>query len=418
MDQVENKQGSSEQIAPPALQQKGLNPWLLVVISIGILALGAGVVRYITSHKEEAKRVEDVDFVPAVVAVAAVEQDFTPVISVQGLVIPTTQTKILSEVAGPITYINPSLKKGNVLDAGELLVRVNKANYELKFATAESLLADAELVLAQEMARAVQAMRDWRKLGHGKPASDLVQRKPQIKSAKARVAAANAQLRVAQMDLDKTQIRAPYRCQIEMKYIDVGSFLNVMSPVADVVSVDSREVRLSLSLDDVEILPVGDGGVKAVGTKVKLSADIGGKSHVWEGVVSRFEPAIETRSFSMILIVTVQPNDGADALFRLPPRGLFVKTSLSGKRLAKAVKIPRMALREGGRVWVISGEPGEEILSIRKVEVLRSEQGVIFLNDGVLEGEMVIVSPLSVAIDGMSLMTEPAEEELKTKVTK
>ena len=65
------------------------------------------------------------------------------------------------------------------------------------------------------MARAEQAVRDWEKLGLNRDPSDLVLRKPQLVSARARITAAEAAVDKAMRDLERTEIRAPYDCRIE-----------------------------------------------------------------------------------------------------------------------------------------------------------------------------------------------------------
>jgi len=384
--------------------------WVVIALSVLFLAVGVMGFKYLMAHKVVAKKVDAGEAVPVVKTVEAEELDFSPTLVMQGVVVPEAQTRIVSEVAGPVTFISSLLKKGEIIEKGELIATVDDADYQVRLANAESALADAELALALEKARAVQALRDWRKLGNGKPPSELVQRKPQIRSAIARLKAAQAAQMKALRDLQKTHIKAPYRCQVDKKYIDAGAYLSVMSPVADVVSVGGCEVRLPVPLDEVGMLPEGGAGKKGLGLEVNVSAVIGGKRYQWHGKVSRFEGGIDQKTFSMMMVVSLNPASGLGD-FPLPPRGLFVDAEVMGKTLQKVVKIPRLGMREGSTVWVMV----DHKLSIRKVEVVRQEKAFIYLRSGVAAGEQVIVSPLAAPLEGMKLMELAAESEAQTQ---
>ena len=85
---------------------------------------------------------------------------------------------------GRVLEVSPKFKSGGRFAKGEVMLEIDGSDYVAALAKAESALADAQLSLAREEARAAQARRDWKKLGRG-DASDLVLGIPQIASAKA-----------------------------------------------------------------------------------------------------------------------------------------------------------------------------------------------------------------------------------------
>jgi multidrug efflux pump subunit AcrA (membrane-fusion protein) len=79
---------------------------------------------------------------------------------------------------------------------------------------------------------------------------------------------------------------------------------------------------------------------------------------------------------------------------------MFVTVSLRGEELPKALVIPRSALRDADTVWV--ADP-QDLLRMRKVEVLRLEGEQALIGAGLEAGERVILTPLSGAAEGMTL---------------
>jgi len=206
---------SEEKEDPTDRDQKTDNTVLIVLISIGLLAVGVFGLQWLMATKPDAKKAAPETWTPSVKVISLMAKDHTPVIRAEGEVEAATKTMLISEVAGAVVYISPLLEKGERIAKGEVILRVDDADYKTKLTSMKSTLADAELVLAQEEARAVQSARDWQKLGRGGSATDLVLRKPQIKSAQARIEAAQAAVEKAQRDMAKTIITAPYTCVVD-----------------------------------------------------------------------------------------------------------------------------------------------------------------------------------------------------------
>ena len=78
--------------------------------------------------------------------------------------------------------------------------------------------------------------------------------------------------------------------------------------------------------------------------------------------------------------------------------GLFVEAEIHGATFNNVVVLPRVALRPNNQVYVIDSE-GK--LRFRKVDVLRIVEEDVFIQAGLKRGELVCVSPLEAAIDGM-----------------
>ena len=106
----------------------------------------------------------------------------------QGTVRPQTETQLVPEVAGRVTWVAPSFAEGGFFEAGDVLVSLDRFDYQQAAVSARSQLAQTRLRLAQEEAEAEVAQREWENLGRGDPRA-LTLREPQLEDARASVAA-------------------------------------------------------------------------------------------------------------------------------------------------------------------------------------------------------------------------------------
>lgn len=381
-----------------SMQERVMRPLIKIIGVLLVLGVGVAIMGYFMGNPVEATKVENEVFEPRVEFADLNSGEYRVELSAQGQVEPVIQTIIISEVAGAIDYISPKLKAGGRFSKGEKMLKVSSADYQAQLAQANASVAEAEFKIVQEEARAVQAMRDWKKLGRGGNPGKLVTREPQLKSARANLEAAKANAVQAQRDLAKTEVNAPYDCMVGAASVDAGGYLPRGGRVAEVYTADKVQVRLPLSLEDVSFLPQD-----LVGSKAVVRAEVGRGSKDWFGKVVRTEGRIDRATHTMMIVVEVHEADG-DGMFKLPPTGLFVKGSFEGEVFDSAVKVPREALRSDDAVWLLDES---NRLQVREVKVVRSERDYVIVTDGLSGGDRVITSPIELPVNGMKV--EPVE---------
>ena len=101
-------------------------------------------------------------------------------------------------------------------EVGDMLLELEKADYEFAIARAVAQEAAAVQRVAEERGRNLQAQREWRDLGTSE-ANDLFLRKPQLRAAEASLAAAKADVAAAELALKRTTVRAPFDGRLESK---------------------------------------------------------------------------------------------------------------------------------------------------------------------------------------------------------
>ncbi|MGJ8673855.1 efflux RND transporter periplasmic adaptor subunit [Rubritalea sp.] len=378
------------------IRQK-VRPVIKLVIVIVVLVIGVGVMQMLMESPVKAPAEAKQSFVPKVRLLQVKAESLKVELSAQGMVEAVTQTMLLSEVGGAIEWVSPELKPGGYLKKGAVLLKVNKADYESRLAQALANVANAELQIEQERARAEQALRDWKKLGRGGEPSSLVRREPQLNSARAGLEAAKAAVVQAQRDLEKTELIAPYDCLVRSSHVDIGGYLTPAARVAELYEADKVQVRLPLSLEDVTYLPEG-----LVGVPVKLTVEIGQVKREWEGQIVRTEGVVDRATMTMMTVVEVTAAD-VGGMFELPPFGLFVEGHFLGNELVDVIRLPRMAVRDDSTVWLVN-EDGA--LEIKNIKVERSERDFVYVVEGLSTGDNVIVSPIEVPVPGMPVEVE------------
>lgn len=375
-------------------QNRTIRPIVKVLIVILVLGGGMAVMQGLMETPVKATSEERTLFVPRVEVYSAKEESHKVVLGAQGMVEPVTQTMLVSEVAGAIEWISPKLKAGGRFTKGEEMLRVSAADYQSQLEQARASVADAELTIAQEEARAEQGLRDWKKLGRGGEPGTLVKREPQLKSARARLVASQAAVVQAERNLSKTKIVAPYDCLVESSNVDAGGYLSPAGRVAMVYEADKVQVRLPLSLEDVSYLPS-----ELVGVEVQLSAKIGRVQRQWQGAVVRTEGVVDRSTHTMMTVVEIQQKQDAN-MFQLPPFGLFVEGVFQGANFENVVRLPRVALRAEDTVWLVN-QDGQ--LKITPVVVERGDRDTVMVVEGLKDGDAVITSPIDVPVELMKV---------------
>ncbi len=376
-----------------------------IVLPVLIVLVGLAVAVFIVRAKPEAERQPVEAFAPVVRVIEVEPVDVTLRVRSQGTVRSRTESTLVAQVSGEIEAVGRAFAEGGFFERGDLLVSIDRADYELAVARAEAQLAQAELRREQERAQAEVAREEWEDLGTGTP-SPLTLREPQLAEAEAAVRAADASLDQARLNLERTTIRAPFAGRVRAKHADVGQFVAPGSRLADIFSVDSSEIRLPIPQDQLAFLDVAlDGARGEAGANVLLSANLGGANARWSARVVRTSGELDPQSRMYNLIAEVEDPYRRREEGAVLPVGLFVDAEIEGRTVENVFVIPRTALRDGSQVLVLD----DDRLEFRGVEVLRLQGEDVLVANGLEAGELVCVSALETAVDGMRV--EPVREE-------
>jgi RND family efflux transporter MFP subunit len=338
-------------------------------------------------------------------AVFVTEAELSPVqlsVTTQGEVTPLTEIDLTAQVSGRITYVNPNFVDGGFFEAGEVLVRLEDADYRLAVTRAEALVAQSRQALVREQAEAELAREEWASLGEGE-ASPLTLREPQMAEARAQLASAQATLDEARLNLSRTRITAPFEGRVRAKSADLGQYVGPGARLGRVFATNRVQVRLPLTNAELATLnlPLAfHANETNPGRPAHLSANVAGQVRNWEGLLVRSESAIDpqTRTMSAIIEVEDPYGEAAEAAGAPLAVGLFVTARIDGRELENAIVLPRSALRGADQVFVAQLDG---TLAIHRVTVIDTSAERVVVTAGVEPGDRIVTSPLRGAADGM-----------------
>lgn len=327
----------------------------------------------------------------------------------QGEVRPRTDITLTAQVSGKIVAMGADFVDGGAFNAGDLLVKIEDADYRLQVTSARARVAQAEESLKREQAEAALARRDYEELKRGGDPSELTLRLPQLAQANAAFEAARADLKAAELNLQRTDVKAPFQGRVRSRTAGEGQFVAPGSQLGRIFSTDVAEVKLALTDSDLAKLGIPIAFSETAGAQgppVRLSATIAGLTHEWSGRIARTDGAVDPSTRQIFAIAVVDDPYGAGADGETPlAMGLFVDARIAGRPLASAIVLPRSALYGRDEVYVIKAD---DTLERRKVTVVSAERDTIIVSAGLEAGERVATSPLRGAGEGGKVIpTDP-----------
>ncbi|PWW14533.1 MULTISPECIES: efflux RND transporter periplasmic adaptor subunit [Pseudidiomarina] len=331
----------------------------------------------------------------------------------QGNVMPKHMTNIVSQVSGQVVEVSPKFVNGGFFTAGEVLIKIDPADYQVALQTAQANLAQAKAALAEESARAKVAKEEWESLQMGEiPALGI--REPQVASAVAAVQSAEAAVAKAKRDLERTQIKAPFAGIMQNKGVDMGQFVSMNSQVATLYGSEVAEIRVPLSDRDLAYLDLPEANHSGAYPEVLLTSNVAGEEFNWRGSLVRSEGILDSNSRVIYGVVEVSdPYNQSGNSHATPLRfGRFVQLKIQGLSAEQVFVIPRHAMTVNGKIWVVDDE---RRLQSRTVNVLRSEENSLIINEGLETGDRVMLTQVPNALPSMKVRLAgdplPAQQE-------
>ncbi|MEO1304003.1 MAG: efflux RND transporter periplasmic adaptor subunit, partial [Pseudomonadota bacterium] len=209
-----------------------------IIITIIVLAGLAGLsVATIQIIKPEPEQAEEKFSGLSVFSEPVTQDDLDFTVIAQGEVRPQREIVVAPQISGRVSYVSPDFLDGGFIRRGQVLVRLEVADYELAVVRAQSGVASAEQRLAREEAEAEIARQDLINLGIT-DSSPLARREPQLAEAQASLESAKAQLADAKLALSRTAVVAPFDGRVREENVDVGQFASPGQSLGRVFATD------------------------------------------------------------------------------------------------------------------------------------------------------------------------------------
>ncbi len=377
-----------------------------IVYPILILAVAAVLVAILVASKKPPEKKQEKNDAPFVEVEPVKLKDATLTVSSQGLVQPKYQTRLLAQVSGVINEVSDKFVRGGVVKKGEILAQIDPFDYEVRLQQSNATLASARAQFILERAQGRVAEAEWEKIANTKP-SELGLRKPQQEQALAAVKAAQAGVRRASKDLERTRIIAPFNALITTRNISPGTFVNLGTDIGELVNIETAEVRLPVANDDMTFL--NDHGI---GAAVTLTAVVSGKPQQWQAAIVRDEGIVDNQSrmFYLVALITdpyqLAVEDSAAVINHRLPFGTYVTADIQGRSLKSVATVPRHLVKDN-RVPLLA----DNKLKFAEVDVIRHQGKSSVIRAGLVNGDQLITSSLANPVEGMSLKANAGSEQ-------
>ena len=395
--------------------------WVQMVVAIVVIVLGAAGAYYLIKLRKPPEREVPETLAPLVEVEQLHVQDLPMIVRGYGTVSPRVEVEIVPEVPGKVVHVHARLKAGGLIRAGEQIIQIDPRDYELAVRQANAVVAEAQVKLDTEKAEADVARQEWEQLHpNTEPSSPLVLREPQIRRAEAALASAKAQLAIANLRLERTSLSLPFDVMIINERVDLGQYVVVGQSLGAAYGIKSIEIEVPLEDDDLAWFDIFDNPVQFNGEKpatkhavAQVKADFGGAEHIWKGRVVRTTGQVD-RTSRMVSVV-VEVTDPFDTSGGRPPLlpGVFAEVVIEGKVLKNTVAVPRDAVREGNKVWVVQ----EGLLKILTLEIARADKDFAYAVAGLDDEALIVVSSLDMVTDGMAVRTQADDLAEAAQVT-
>lgn len=390
-------------------------PWLRIVVNgiicLVILAATWFAIQWINSTEPVAEKVNRTRKSSALVDTITVNYDtFSPGLSVLGTVRPAQQISLRPRVNGQVVELSPKFVPGGMLKKGDLLLKIDPADFENAVSISKSELEQACARMEIEEARQRLAKKELELLQGSIDGANrgLVMREPQIASIKAEVSAAQAAVERAELDLERTQVLAPFDAQVLSRSVNVGSQVGVSNDLGQLIGLDEYWVMASVPIRSLRWVEFPEGDDDVGGSKVTLrNPDAWGNDVTREGRVTRLIGALDEQTrLAQVLVVVDDPLGRSNDA---PPLILdsLLDTEIEGKSMEKVVRLEREFLRDEETVWV--RKDGK--LEIREVEIDFRDGTYAYISSGLDDGDEVVTSTLATPAEGIGLKNRDGDDE-------
>jgi RND family efflux transporter MFP subunit len=349
-------------------------PSILEVTALAALAIGPAACSGGEAADDRRTRADKTE--PAVVAVdtaAAVEREVPSVIRATGSFVADETSDVTPLVSGSV--VETAVNVGDVVKAGQLIVRLDPRNASLDLQHAEAALQQAS---AQAQNTKVEVERHAVLVKSGDISRSAYEKlTTQLATGDAAVAQAAARVASARKAVEDTTITAPFAGHIVARPVSVGEFVTTSSKLVTVVRI--QPIKLELQV------PESEAGKLRRGMPVRAEVP----THpgvAFEGVVSALNVALDASSRAMAIEVRFPNGDS-----RLLP-GMFGTAEIHLPARQRAVYVPSAAIAtiangQSSAVYVVDGTTAR----VRVVQVGESENGQVRILAG-LDGQAVVAT--------------------------
>ena len=365
-----------------------------------ILLVGATIFasQWLMSRKPQAKRVEQKskEFMAEIQSIELKTHQLD--ISGMGEIKAHRQLDIKPEISGRVIMVGTEIETGAEVREGQLLCQLDDRDLKIALQKEQANVAQQELLYLEELGRNALAKKEWESLGlenTNELEQQLAWRVPHLKKAKESLEAAKAVLTLAQLNLQRTEVLAPFDGVLVSWMGHVGSQVTPQNVLGQLLDHHRFDLELQLHKEQLELLPQRKN--------ISVYISVNGNSRELGSLESILPMHHGQGRLVTALVSILNPLDlERDPIFV----GSFVTATIKSIPFANSVVLPLSALNEQSGVWLCSAD---HKLRHQSVEHLPFGHDQVLITKGLQQGDLWVSSPLEVHVEGMDLSVSSSD---------
>jgi len=251
---------------------------------------------------------------------------------ISGQVVASTSASISTRVMGTISQV--SVKVGDFVKKGQLLVSITHDDISSKKGQAEAMIAEAEANY-KNAEKDLERFKNLYKL-QSATAKELDNVTLQYQSAKARLDAAKQMRNEADANLAYTSLTAPFEGVVTQKFMDAGSIASPGMPILTVEQKGSLEIAANVPEDEIQ--SVQQKGIATVSVK--------SLNKTFEGEIKQIAPSSQFTGGQYVVKITIPEKEktglysGMYVNVNIPVKGKII----SGNNSSGAILVPASSI--------------------------------------------------------------------------
>ncbi|MEW7007128.1 efflux RND transporter periplasmic adaptor subunit [Lentilitoribacter sp. EG35] len=363
-------------------------------------------------------------------------QDHRPTVLVYGEVETAAKIDMRPLVGGEIIDVNPNLSAGVRINKGDLLVEIDRFNYEgavleakanltqvegaireiearlasekdqLKSSNEQLNLARADLTRAQSLSQSGTLTKkqvddrmlivSQREQSVGLRRNNIIIAEAQREQQLANTERLKWKLREAERKLENTKLFAPFGGIISNSDAEIGRSVSSNDIIASIYDDKSLEVRFTLTNAQYGRMAIDSD--QLIGRKVAIDWTIGETNYEYSGTINRIGATVAADRGGVEVVARIDPVSHA---VQLRP-GAFVEIVVPDKLYSSSINVPETSIYDQSYVFVVK----DDKLARRDIEILAfdgsnaivsSKKGGEQINDG----DQLLITRLTEANDGI-----------------
>lgn len=317
------------------------------------------------------------------VALADLEDRVTAV----GEIIATHHAVLAAEVDGRVTEL--VVEEGSAIAADEPILLLDPAKRKLELDSAKARLAEAVAQVENDRRQLARQQELFEKRIASQSSLDDAETK--LRLAEAKLNAARAALGVERRALREATVRAPFDGLVVERKVSLGEYVRMGEPLVEVVSLNPIEVEFRVAEVDSSFVRLGQ--------TVDVTVAPYPERH-FRATVTVISPTIDPGTRTLRVKAALDNEEGL-----LRP-GLFARADLGLSTREGVALVPSEAVLQrvdGSVVFLL--EDGKRVRR-RKVEIASFQEGNVAIEEGLAEGDEIVVRGQVDLVDGQSVRVQ------------